>query len=243
MAVFVAMAGSQSIAASLIGTSLGCIISPLVGIESLENLLISFILMSSVHQLAVYHSLKAVALKTLNEQRLFHLLEITMNQPEDGNFSIASANEVSKLEKFLPFQNYQNTWLHIGKRVQEFCPDASKFEDLLAVMGDDCMYFINIQNYPSNNKETIFITFKEGASDIEFIRGIFHCFVIRKHCNDMPKPDTFEPSRIVQETNIYVKTSFPSFVNQMQHHEWQFSKEDFDHEYDDVRYYFDVKVK
>jgi len=119
-----AKAGSQSIAASLVGTSLGVALSAQLGSEWGPTTLAIFATLSSIHLGCTYLSLKYVRLETLNSQRLDLVLqafltrrglnhtnkgENTTSTENKGAASTATASawlpspaEVADLESFVP---------------------------------------------------------------------------------------------------------------------------------------------
>jgi len=181
-----AKAGSQAIAASIVGTSLGCCISPLIG--DFTNLVPCFFVLSVVHQVSNYLSLKAVPIKSLNIRRLHHILNVVV-MDKRSDFHVLSPAEVAQLESFLPFtvQPTRN-WLKIGCSLNHFCPDASTFDCLRNAVGREEKYMINIDISSSNTKEKsaaaqrsfreIRIIFMEEAQGEDLLRGFFHCYCI-----------------------------------------------------------------
>lgn len=145
-----AKAGSQSIAASLVGTGLGICLSPLIG-EDYMYITIGFICLSSVHQFCTYKSLKAVSLKKLNRHRLVIALDLFLRNPNvyiDTSDTIhkksdtrtineydvsLSPDAISKHEKFIPFFYPDDThkWLQIGCSLIDIAPTPETLHRLM----------------------------------------------------------------------------------------------------------------
>lgn len=104
-----AKTGTQSIAASLMGTGVGIGLS-LVTTSSTSLTIAFFVVLSSIHLFANYKSLSVIELNTLNEQR-FHLLTERFFSPPSGAIDCANGEmsifEIARAERFvfpLPFK-------------------------------------------------------------------------------------------------------------------------------------------
>lgn len=185
-----AKAGSQSIAASLLGTSLGIGLSPLI-VEDYFHITLGFIGLSSIHQFCTYKSLKAVALKKLNRHRLLIALNLFVNQLsndkvmiEDDNQNVLSPASVSKHETFIPFfhPDDSHTWLHIGSPLIEIASTPDIIHRLINECLSEEKYILNCDldftcNYPIKIKK-VMLTFHHDATDADIIRGMFHAKAI-----------------------------------------------------------------
>ena len=180
LADITAMAVSQGIVASLLGTSIGCLISPYVISHDYIALGISALSLSFTHQIATYLSLKEVPVKTLNLERLHLVLKNISFNEHLVNQNILSPMEVSKVEGIL-FGSEDDGWLHIGSSLTEFCRDPLLFNHIYQSRGDDEKYIINISR--SNDKQRhsrVSVSFFLDATGIDIVRGIFHCYRIKK---------------------------------------------------------------
>ncbi len=203
-----AKAGSQSIAASLIGTGLGIGLTPVLGGGGGDtfSIMIGFVCLSSMHQYCTYKSLQSVALKSLNQHRLhvimnqyfIHSEEICKNdnEKEDENDKQRKLNEllspesISKHEQFIPirYPDDTHTWLHIGCSLVDITPNPNE----LHYITNTCLkskeeYVINFETrgggLEQQNMERIKITFHDDATDETMIRGLFHAYAM-KHFMD-----------------------------------------------------------
>lgn len=225
-------AGSQAIAASIVGTSLGCCISPLMG--DVSNLLPCFFLLSAVHQVTNYLSLKAVSLKSLNMRRAHHVLDTAVI---DGgtDIHVLSPVEVAQLESFLPFTDHPNrNWLKISSSLQHFCPDASAFDRLRSDVGCEEKYLINIiatNNDVTNSKsegtsmaqektKEIRIIFTEEARGEDLLRGLFHCYHLVDQTIQKNVDDIACIHHLIQQSKPK-KELANRLINQMQSKGWQ----------------------
>lgn len=189
-----AKAGSQSIAASLLGTSLGIGLTPLIG-EDYVYITLGFICLSSIHQYCTYKSLKAVALKKFNRHRLMIALELYISnfieskldyltkETKDGNEYFLSPTHVAKFEKFVPFMYPDDSykWLRIGSPLIKIAPTPN----ILDRLTNECLraekYVLNCEvdclGHDLKVNEVL-LTFHHDATDIDVIRGMFHAQTI-----------------------------------------------------------------
>ncbi len=189
-----AKAGSQSIAASLLGTSLGIGLTPLIGDDHLY-ITFGFICLSSIHQYCTYKSLKAVALKKFNRHRLMIALELYIcnfieskldyhtKETKDSNEYFLSPTHVAKFEKFVPFVHSDDSykWLRIGSPLIKISPTPNILDRLI----NECLY---TEKYVLNCEvdclghdlkvNEVLLTFHHDATDIDVIRGMFHAQTI-----------------------------------------------------------------
>jgi len=191
-----AKAGSQSIAASLVGTCLGIAISPLVG-EDISRVAASFLFFSAFHQFCTYHGLKAVPLRSLNRHRLNILLTLFFQE-----FASATANKmvfenltpenVSQHESFAPSWNPDDSysWLLIGCPLNVLCPNGRRqLKELLMALRNQEKYILScswerkgIQSSNSVNFK-VHLTFLEDAAWTDVVRGVFHAHTLRAVTN------------------------------------------------------------
>ena len=110
-----AKAGSQSIAASVVGTALGIALSGAVG-SAPQDILAAFAALSAAHLAGVYASLKCIALPTLSAARLDLAIDAWVRAcPRERDSSgagmpvpalhVRTPVEVAALEGFLPWQS------------------------------------------------------------------------------------------------------------------------------------------
>ncbi len=191
-----AKAGSQSIAASLMGTGLGIGLSPLIGGDYF-CITAGFICLSCVHQYCIFKSLKAVALKKLNKHRLnialglfFHSfpVEDEAGEGEERNFDNVSLSPsaISRYENFIPFISSDNSqkWLQIGCSVIEMAPQPQELPNLVSVcLRNKERYLLNCEIEGMGNDliclRKVMITFHHDAKDDDILRGLFHAHVIK----------------------------------------------------------------
>ena len=201
-----AKAGSQSIAASLVGTALGIGLSPLMQGE-VANVAVGFAVLSVFHQYCTYKACRSVPLRSLNRHRMSLVLEefvksyvatrgvaglhanhtvellddeeVTNVVPIQSQLSVLTPAEVAKIEQFLPFISKDETkqWLRIGCRLEEL---FSSHEELDTVrrdcIGERETYLLN---HESNDTALIRLTYLDNASGLDVIRGMLHVHILR----------------------------------------------------------------
>lgn len=183
-----AKAGSQSILASLAGTTLGISISPFLH-GDVTNVALGFAVLSVLHQYCTYNAVRSVHLRNLNRHRLNLVLEtfvesiISASAKTDTQHPVLSPAEVAEVERFLPFIHKDETkqWLKIGVSIAELFPDISEFERVTNCIGEKEHYLIN---YESDTGDTagnvsIRLTFLKDAQGTDLIRGCLHAHILR----------------------------------------------------------------
>ena len=185
-----AKAGSQGIAASLIGTTFGIGLSPLMGGDPM-NVMLGFIYLSSIHQYCTYKSLKAVTLNTFNRHRLLITLNLyTRNitqgkdEKEVDKETLLSPESVSKYEAFMPFFHSDDShkWLDIGCPLLEIAPTPAMFSSLTNFCLMNEKYLLNceidVTDQYNIKMKRVMLTFHHNATDIDVIRGVFHAHLL-----------------------------------------------------------------
>jgi hypothetical protein len=204
-----AKAGSQSIAASLIGTTLGIAITPLLGGDFL-HMTGGFLLLSALHQTSTYFSLQSIGLQGLNRHRLHLLLQhyITHRvgvlvapsiQPAQANNNddkkhefkdstekmggnVPTPHELAQLESFFPLVSPDDThrWLKVGLQLNELCPHGYSSLERLQSLREN--YFINIQMGGQQKRQllSVGVTYLDVATGSDLIRGMLHAHLLQE---------------------------------------------------------------
>ena len=183
-----AKAGSQSILASLAGTTLGISVSPFLH-GDVTNVACGFALLSVLHQYCTYNAVRSVHLRNLNRHRLNLVLEtfvesiISASAKADTEHPVLSPAEVAEVERFLPFIHKDETkkWLKIGVSVNELFPEISDFEHVRNCIGEKEHYLINYESGTGDTAENVSIrlTFLKDAQGTNLIRGCLHAHILR----------------------------------------------------------------
>jgi hypothetical protein len=202
-----AKAGSQSMAAGLLGTALGVGVSTLLQ-HNAESFVVAFLFLTAIHQGCNYASLQAVALKHLDRHRLHLLLEQYIYQYQcdvNNNVSIqnmvkvknhqpivASPSWVAHREVFVPLfpQDDAHHWLSIGSRLEDLCPGGSdEFTRLLEACSphhdddhDDQAHnqaqAHHVINWTPDGR--IHLVFLQNASGEDLVKGMLHAYLLRQ---------------------------------------------------------------
>ena len=173
-----AKAGSQSMAAGLLGTTAGIGLSTLVLGHDTDSFLLAFCGLAMIHQACNYAALKAVPLPHLNRHRFHLVLHEFLISQSDCNDSrrVASPSWVAEREVFLPLWHPDDahTWLSIGSRLPQLCPNgADEFTDLLQA----CPSPTHIVNQTLD--ERIHLVFLQDATGEDLLRGMLHAYLLR----------------------------------------------------------------
>jgi hypothetical protein len=200
-------AGSQSIAAGLMGTSLGIGLSSVLfyvvsdAQEVPYYFMMGFSALAMIHQGCTYQSLQLVPLAHFNRHRLELVLRHYL---ETGH--VMSPAEVAPLDLQIPWlpsvSTSSSSWLSIGSPLEVVCPDSSEREQLLTTAiarrtnsnnqghQDDQGYILYTKQNPLTTKKDkrgsdvsdplVHLVFWEDATGADEIRGMMHAFVFRQ---------------------------------------------------------------
>jgi len=168
LADFTAKAGSQSIAASLMGTSLGISLSFLMGHDA-GYFPFALLGLVAIHQGCLFQSLSAVPLSYFDKQRLVLALEAV--HLDSG--SPLSPEQVADKERFFPLLNDEDVyeWLRIGDGVQVLFLEGISQCDV-EVMIDESYALKKIG-------DRVHLTFLQSATAHDVIRGVFQATCLR----------------------------------------------------------------
>jgi Vitamin B6 photo-protection and homoeostasis len=189
-----AKSGSQSIMASLIGTSLGIGMSSLLSHDT-YNFAIGFCFLGIVHQGCNYLSVQSVRLTYFNRQRLHIVLEQYL---KDG--TVLSPEKVAKLESFFPLVSGDSgtkEWLSVGTTsLETLCPTPADLHEALVKHAggekDNDDNDNNNNHYSYLVKVTpdrhVHLMFFQDSSGEDMIRGMYHACRLR-HDHRLPAGD------------------------------------------------------
>lgn len=201
-----AKSGSQSIMASLMGTTVGIGLSSLLEHDTF-NFAMGFCALTVVHQGCNYLSLKAVPLSHFNRQRLDLVLGRYI---EKGD--VPSPAVLTKEEVFFPLAaDKKKDWLSIGRPLKEACPEPSKLLPLLrAAPGES--YLINLV------KGRVHLVFFKEATGEDKIRGMYHAFLAHQQSTVL---DGSNACAIVEAAHEEVNEKFPIFIERLNDTGWK----------------------
>ena len=239
-----AKAGSQAILASLLGTGFGILFSQTFCSDyGTAGILAGFVVLSAVHQVCTYKAIQAVPLKTLDRHRLHIVLDSYMKANLDriiiGQSGIhkhdrwklpLSPTEVAERESFLPMMPPDQSvrWLTVGASLVEICPSGvNELERLMIQKDADAndieqyeKYILKVNSSTSDDDGAVQLTFFEGASDDDLLKGMFHAYVAHVCSrNDVFKEDA--PSEIAKHSHVVTKSRMPQFMNELGEKGWQ----------------------
>lgn len=160
-----AKTGSQSIAASLVGTALGIGLSPLLG--DVPHFMMGFLVLSFLHQGCNYLSLQAVPLAHFNR----HRLHLVLQEAVGNQNGVLSPAQVASQETFLPFltPDDSHNWLVLGSTIQDLGGPAAVQDDLNASSSSRA-YILTERN------EKLHLVFKKDANASDLLEGMHHAY-------------------------------------------------------------------
>ena len=218
LADITAMAVSQGIVASLLGTTVGCLLSPYV-INNYTYLGICALVLSLSNQASTYLSLKAIPVKTLNLQRLHHVFKSIFVDNSRNRLEflhcLPCPEKVSKIENLFNLKK-DNEWLDVGNSIESFCSNPRRFTRILQLKNRTEKYIINVARKPGRGIESkIYINFFLEANDVDVVRGIYHCYIIKKQIILSDYCD------LARDISIEVERDFPKILKHMQKLGWK----------------------
>jgi len=174
-----AKSGSQSIMASLIGTSLGIGMSSLLSHDT-YNFAIGFCFLGAIHQCCNYLSAQSVGLTYFNRQRL----HIVLDRYIEDNV-VLSPEEVATRESFFPLvpvDSGTKDWLFVGSSpLESMCPTPADLHEVMVELPSDGEKRASgsyiIKGTPENH---IHLMFFKDSSGQDVIRGMYHACLIRR---------------------------------------------------------------
>ena len=203
-----AKAGSQSIVASLVGTTIGIGLSSLLS-HDVYNFSVGFGVLALIHQGSNYLSLKSVPLIHFNRHRL-HL--VLTHYLEHGD--ILSPKDVSEKEVYIPFlpaDEFRN-WLTIGPQLPQVCATPEEWKFLRSVFADE-------QHIATINPDgRVYLLFKQGAEGSDIVRGMMHAYLMKSMVSAVEDPDL-----IVIESHRTLRTTYSDVLEQLQESGWKVS--------------------
>jgi hypothetical protein len=220
-----AKAGSQSIMASLIGTSLGIGLSSLLGHDT-YNFAFGFLGLTIIHQGCNYLSLQYVPLAHFNRQRLLLVLEAYLSSSDDNEGGVVpSPAEVAGLERFFPLvpnvESSSKDWLRIGASLVEVCPDARQLERLLVLSSGES-YLIRVHDEKDKYCHRIDLVYLEGGTGDDVIRGMYHACLLRQGLTSSSVTSMVADSDdLVRGTHDQVQKNFPHLLEQLHRVGWK----------------------
>jgi hypothetical protein len=199
-----AKAGSQSMAASLVGTAAGIGLSSLLGHDA-SNFVLGFVGCSLTHQLCNYQSLHHVALRHLNLHRLNLVL-----QEYTSTGTVLSPAEVAKKEQYLPLVRSEDasSWLSIGSRLEDINP-SGRPEDFQRILYGK--HAINLEH------DRIHLVFLDVAAGEDLIFGIFHAMYLHEE----QQRHHIDSYAAIQKSYERAKNLFPTLVEDLHKQGWQ----------------------
>mmetsp|Transcript_19229 Transcript_19229/g.41793 ORF Transcript_19229/g.41793 Transcript_19229/m.41793 type:complete len:578 (-) Transcript_19229:85-1818(-) len=238
-------AGSQSMMASLVGTSFGIGLSTWLD-HSTFNFGICFVCLSAIHQGCTYLSLQKVPLAHFNRHRLHLVLKEYIQTKRKG---ILTPAEVAKKEAFFPLFASDSTlaWLSIGRPLGKCCSTPNELETSLDLAPNEA-YLIRFHA----EKGSMDLVYFHDAKEEDLFRGMYHACLIRDHAKARQKMATgtvdavsaastttsFDPKtlvlnttnvpweqEIIQQTHMQVQEDFPHLYEEIHKQGWNTSSE------------------
>jgi hypothetical protein len=209
-------AGSQSMMASLLGTSLGIGLSTLLQHDTF-NFGICFLGLSAIHQGCTYLSLQNVALARFNRQRLHLALDYYLIHRE-----VPSPADVAKMERFFPFVSSSlasSEWLRIGRPLRDVCRNPTELEKCLALAPNEA-YLIRLDESTRN----VDLIFFDHATEQDICRGIYHaCFIRFESSSRESCTRDLALENITRQASGKVQNDFPHLFCQLREQGWDTS--------------------
>lgn len=162
-----AKSGSQSIAASLIGTTLGIGLSPILG--DVTHFALGFVGLSAIHLGCNYLSLKAIPLYRFDR----HRLHLVLKRYVQKNIVLTPA-QVAEQEVFFPGMHQDDThlWLSIGSPIAVVCPNGP------SELGRLCRILVGEKYVVNVVQGTVHLVYLHDASGEDLVKGMLHAHLL-----------------------------------------------------------------
>lgn len=243
-----AKSGSQSIAASLIGTALGIFLSQTFCADhGTSGILAGFVVLSAVHQVCTYKAVKAVPLRSLDRHRLHIVLadyvssneRVTLSGSEQSkareNWKALTPTQVAEKESFLPMIAPDDSvkWLNVGAPLQEICPKGVSDLERLLLPKDASIHSRGLRKeFDSKQYERyilnirpeeglIQLTFFEDANDSDQLCGMLHAYFAREALKGNVGNDAQVAYETLSETHAMMLSEIPMLTEQLHDAGWQ----------------------
>lgn len=207
-----AKSGSQSMAAGLVGTTIGIGLSPILA--DMHHYALGFICLSAIHQGCNYLGLKAVPLFNLNRRRL----NIIMDEFVDKN-AIQTPSQVAEKESFVPFlsKDESKKWLSIGTPLPEMFPRGpEELRPLLDMMRNE-KYLINVVN-----GRVHLVYQQQDTNGEDLIRGMLHAHTLhQRFAGSEQRP----PMEAISQSYVFVRESSDALLEAMHDKGWKTAAE------------------
>jgi hypothetical protein len=242
----VAKAGSQSMAAGLLGTAVGIGLSVTV-LHTPHDFVLAWCVLSCVHQAGNYWSLQSVVIDHFSQARL-HLV---LREHIDAGF-ILSPEMVSLRERIfdslLPRRFYQqfasddpSSWLAVGSRLDQACPnpaDLPQYADacpagkylLTATTSETAITSSATASLPDLCRATVHVVFFSAASGEDMIQGMYHAYLLRRllvagGAEEESSTRKRSVSDLVELSRAQVQARFPPFLESLHDEGWKTNTE------------------
>jgi hypothetical protein len=243
-----AKSGSQSIVASLLGTAIGIFLSRTFCSDyGTAGILAGFVVLSAAHQACTYKAVKVVPLRSLDRHRVHIVLSSYISEKgyglKDGiPVKTLTPAQVAEKESFFPMMPPDDSvrWLTVGDSLIDICPSGvAELERLLLPRkstGDESSFDFDSKEYekyilkihpPSetDGDGMIQLTYLEGATDFDILRGMFHSYVAREFMkNNLTYLDGGNSEcmgiKILTDTHTVMTCQMPTFIECLQDVGW-----------------------
>lgn len=167
------------------------------------------------------------------------------------SLNVLTPSEVAEKESFLPMVTPDDSvrWLEIGPPLTVICPSLEYLEMMLLPKNDSgCsiadvgsgefdsegyekyILRVHLPTSPSNNLDndgSVQLTFLEGATDTDLLRGMFHAYIARAYVNcgnggqKLKFTYDMESCDIAKRTHSIMNKRMVQFLDHLQQGEWQ----------------------
>ncbi|OQS07661.1 hypothetical protein THRCLA_20095, partial [Thraustotheca clavata] len=210
LADITAKAGSQSIASSIIGTAVGIAISPVIGTTT-SHVVGAFFVLSSINIWSLYNSLKVISLRTLNQQRLNHVLDHYLVHK-----SIPSPQDISEKEVFI-------SNLISGRSCSFTKSELTMASRLDQVYTPSTLIYPNekylLHATESNGKLLVHLLIETTASNDDVFMAQLHARIVQKTYEEESSTSSLET--LLETSYEQAKSIQTDFLDSIQASSWQ----------------------
>ena len=155
-----------------------------------------------------------------------HRLHIVLSRYISGEYSqILTPKEVAERESFVPFlpPDDSNKWLSVGDSLIDICPGGvEELKELMIHCNTTTdreskyeKYILKVSDMNAGDN-LIQITFLEGASDNDVLRGMFHAYISR----EIALREENTGNEIIDTAYAEMNLQIPKIIDRLQESGW-----------------------
>jgi hypothetical protein len=231
-----AKSGSQAMAAGLVGTGLGIVLSQWIVHADPTHFMAAFGVLALFHQGFNYLALRNVVLRQFDARRLTLVMDAFLTSGK-----VLTPEQAAQQERFWwwhdqPYNNSKKGEIRIGRKLFEVSPSIQQLEQMTSSNHQRRYYYLSMKctNDKHASENIVHLVYLDGASGHDIIQGFFHASLLLQSAasavaipqTQMGRDDVDFYHTNSEETAISsMSESFPNFLSQLQLAGWRTNTE------------------